>query len=64
MKIDKFLDIKEVDLVKSRIKYNQLLKHQADQARKRFHAYKSHTNLQKYLEAKKQLRNTKHLDCV
>lgn len=57
MKLDAFLDIKEVDLVKNRIKYNQLLKHQADQARKRFHAYKSHTNLQKYLEAKKQLRN-------
>ena len=57
MKIDKFIEIKERDLINNRIKQNQALKQQADQARKAYFAYSSHSNLIKYLEAKKKLRN-------
>jgi hypothetical protein len=56
MKIDKFLEINESDLINRRLAYNNVLKEEADKARKRFYAYKSHRNYVKYLQAKKDRR--------
>lgn len=55
MKIDKFLEINESDLINRRLKFEQKVKEEADKARKQFYAYKSHKHYVVYLKARKQL---------
>lgn len=56
MKIDKFLEINESDLINRRLKFEQKVKEEADKARKQFYAYKSHKHYVVYLKARKQLK--------
>lgn len=42
--------------IRNRLQYEQSLKQQADQARKQYFAYRSHSNLVRYLNSKRKLR--------
>jgi hypothetical protein len=56
MKIDKFLEINEKELINQRLKFEQKVREEADIARKRFYAYKSHKHYVAYLKARNNLK--------